>query len=298
MAIAFDAATLAAVDDTDVTSITFSHAVASATHRALVVIVWILNEGSSPAPAVTYNGDALAVQETAEAGDVTNAKAYLFFLQNPDVGTANVVVTDDGSGGTPEVYKAIAISVNSSVGAITMGDTATVIEASGTTAPSVTLSPVTANDFLVDGGVGHDSLNPVVGAGQTQRANGTMGPAAGSSYTADFFASTQPGSSGGVMSWTRSGTPGPLAYVAGVLVEAAGGGASVTPATATLTLTTFAPTVTVLSFEQVLSDESDATYVELVSADSPSTFEVTLEEAQQPGPGDGTLTIRAERLEE
>jgi hypothetical protein len=76
------------------------------------------------------------------------------------------------------------------------------------------------------------------------------------------------------------------------------GAVSVTPATATLTLTTFAPTVSLLSFEEALSDESDSTYVELVSANSPSTFEVTLAEAQQPGSGAGTLTIRAERLEE
>jgi hypothetical protein len=95
-------------------------------------------------------------------------------------------------------------------------------------------------------------------------------------------------------------TAGATTEIGGIAVEikAAAASTTVTPTTATLTLTTFAPTVTVLSFEQALSDESDSTYVELVSADSPSTFEVTLEEASQPGSGDGTLTIRAERLTE
>jgi hypothetical protein len=71
---------------------------------------------------------------------------------------------------------------------------------------------------------------------------------------------------------------------------------TLTPGPGTLTLTGFPPTVTVLSFEGALSDSDDDTYVQLSDGDDPSTFEITLEEAQQPIAGDGTLTIRAKKV--
>jgi hypothetical protein len=75
-----------------------------------------------------------------------------------------------------------------------------------------------------------------------------------------------------------------------------GYGTSVTPAAATLTFTTFAPTVLVRSFEDVLSDDDDNSYIQLNDGQDPSTFSVDLAEIGTPGPGDGTLTIRAARI--
>lgn len=75
-----------------------------------------------------------------------------------------------------------------------------------------------------------------------------------------------------------------------------GYGVSVTPSPASLTFTTFAPTVLVRSFADVLSDNDDSSYIQLNDGQDPSTFSVDLDEVGTPGPGDGTLTIRAARI--
>lgn len=89
------------------------------------------------------------------------------------------------------------------------------------TSPSVTVGSVNTDDMVVDFLL--DQSAPTVGAGQTER----WSPAA-TSYPTRFRGSTQPGSSGGVMSWTHTGS-GSRALGAVAFKAASAGGAAAVP---------------------------------------------------------------------
>lgn len=72
------------------TSITFSHTVNTQSNQILVVTSGIEDDGTTAISSVTYNGVSLS---SAVNTTNSNRRAEIWYLLNPSVGTANVVIT-------------------------------------------------------------------------------------------------------------------------------------------------------------------------------------------------------------
>jgi len=94
-----------------------------------------------------------------------------------------------------------------------VGTPVTQVALTGTTS-TVTVSSVGADDLVVDN-LNHGAVTPTIGADQTQRYTNTSGDV-------QAKGSTQPGSAGGVMSWTHSSTE----HLLGAVVFKAAAGAA------------------------------------------------------------------------
>lgn len=175
--------------------------IAANANRALVVGVatWDSVASNSLVSSVTWNGSGVGfAQITTELGPGASInRASLWGLVNPTATTADVVVTLGGESGDVGVCALSLYDVDPSVsfaGAISG-------EGTGTTSATVstTVSGVGTSDMVVDAVyVSADTLSTplTVGAGQIARQNGVI--AAGISASA---ASTQLGTSGGIMTW-------------------------------------------------------------------------------------------------
>lgn len=181
----FDAASNSGVQNATTGSVTWSHTCA-ANAKLKVHVAWGLDAFGAPT-GVTYAGSAMTAMGAA-ATVATNYKVRTWYHDSPASGANNVVISVSG----PDVI-AWAVSATSAGTPTDYNNTGT---GSGDPA-TVTVANAASGDLITDCVL--TIASPTVGADQTERLN--LGPTA----NAGFFAagSTQPGASGGVMSWTQ-----------------------------------------------------------------------------------------------
>lgn len=141
-------------------SLSFSHTVES-NHGSRILVVMIGRRSGDASSTVTYNGTTmnLAVRKTNGTSEV----AEIYYLQNPDTGAHNVVVTPSPTG--PDFHAAAAsyyfVDQSSGVVDITGGSNTT----AGNVSDSVTTNA--DNDLLINT-ISHESTSaPTLPAGQT-----------------------------------------------------------------------------------------------------------------------------------
>ena len=179
---------------------TVAHTIADNNLRVLIV----LHANKVPASKITYDGIPLTLTETlvataADATGVTDMTAW--YLINPPVGTADVVVTTGAGsavGSATQVFDFKGANITSPV------RTAAKEEDSTAGSHTADLAPTTvAGDIVVDLIAGHPSCTLTVGAGQTQVGNDETTSAGDFQFQ---YASSHETASGGstTMSWTVS----------------------------------------------------------------------------------------------
>ena len=178
---------------------TVSHTIADNNLRVLIV----LHANRNAATKVTYDGIPLILAETltstaADAPGVTDMTAW--YLVNPPVGTADVVVTvgtgGAGVGSATQIFDFKGADITSPV------RTAAKEEDSTSGSHTADLAPTTvAGDIVVDLIAAHVSHTLTVGAGQTQVANDETAGAGDNQFQ---YASSHETASGvsTTMSWT------------------------------------------------------------------------------------------------
>jgi hypothetical protein len=180
-------------------SLTWSHAVAG-TNRILVVGVSIRNNAGQVVNAngVTYAGTPLTLVDSQNNG--TSVRVELWQGVAPAVGTANIVVT----------LSASARFVGGAV-SFTGVDQTTPVDVSSfasgsSTAPSVSVTTVSNNAWVVD--VLATRLNPtaLVGAGQTSRWNASTGGGPNGVLGAGSTEGPKTPAGGVTMSWSLGAT--------------------------------------------------------------------------------------------
>ena len=147
--------------------------------------------------SVTYGGESMVEMWDALFGSFGGHAGYRFHNQ----ATASQTVTSTVPG-TPDEH---ALGVISMTGVDQTTPVGTPVSATGTTSPAtVTVGSVSADDMVVDSMYTLFGGAPSIGADQTQRyAEDLIGSAGDEIY---LKGSTQPGSAGGVMSWSNDGT--------------------------------------------------------------------------------------------
>jgi hypothetical protein len=151
--------------------------------------------------------------------DVHNRVAAIHYLANP--GNATVTATLTGNSQRISLHSMVVSGANT---ASPISDNDEIAADSPATTVTLTLTTA-ANDLLYDclTRVGNDQAGTTAGADQIQRSTFGSGAA-----TITHKSSTQPGSSGGAMSWDMSGGSD-AAYVAVNIAAAGGGGVVVNP---------------------------------------------------------------------
>lgn len=168
--IAFDAVSTA-TEGSNVSSVTFSHAVGAAGKNRILLTGTITESLDTAVSGVTFNGTALTkIHDAFDPGGGTRVE--LWYLVNPAATTANIVVTWASS-----VTRAYAAGVsytgvhqvhpiNISAEETNVGDE---------TSPSISITPTVGNTMLVDViGASSNTTTLTVGAGQTQRVNSSL----------------------------------------------------------------------------------------------------------------------------
>lgn len=259
-------------------SVTLAHYVDSViTNRVLIVEVVLQRNAAgtvSTVSGITYNGTAMtrAVRENTYA---TSISTEIWYLVAPSTGTNNVVVTLNN-----------ALTNDIVVGARTLYnvDQTTPLVTTTTNsnfASSISTNVTTSNtgDFIVD--ALYTYVAPTVGANQkltySQYANSNTYGVASSETTTTAGVYT--------MSWTLASSAD-ISHSVAVFQKAAsgGGGTTVTPGTASMSITTFAPTVTLGT---VLTPGTASLTL------SPQTPTVTVNTILTPDAGTMTLTAFA-----
>ena len=205
--------------DASTASLSFSHTVPSGANRALVVVTGH-NDGSRNVTGVSYGGVALtkAIQQDGASADT---EASIWYLVNPNVGSANVVVTVSAS------VNIVASAVNlTGVNQTTPIGTAVGV-AGNNSAPSVTVSSA-ANEVVI-GAVGAkgDAKLATHEVGQTGIYNTDSGTGSGDIRLGVDF---KPGASSASLQWTLQAAkswaavavpfkPAPTYTIAGTVFE-------------------------------------------------------------------------------
>lgn len=145
----------------NVSNITISHTIATGSDRLLLVAV--TNDGGAPS-SVEYGGVAMTLLEYYEYGGATR----VYYLKNPTVGTANIVVSWSGSS---YYYPAVFCADFTGVDQTTTFRT---VSEGGTNGTSASISPTSQVDDLVIDFFGQRSTgggcaDPTAGTGVTDR---------------------------------------------------------------------------------------------------------------------------------
>lgn len=215
MAVAFQA-TSGMQSTTTATSLTYSMTVSAGSDLALVVGV-ALEETSIDVTGVTFNGDAMTQTGSDTPSGGLFSEAQLFRLVNPDVATANIVVSVSSA----DSIISGAFSMTGVDQTTPVGTAATDTSTSDTTA-STTVASVGTDDLVVDILAADSDFVATVGADQ-----GDNDMQASLSGQVTGAMSTQAGSAGGVMSWTWTGAR-PMAQIAVAFKPSAGAAPSLT----------------------------------------------------------------------
>ena len=208
-------------------SLTFSHAVTAGPNRALVVVT-AHRDGNLNVTAITYGGVALT-QAIQQNGNANNNEVNIWYLLNPTVGSANVVVTLSGSA-------RVAAGAINLTGVHQTTPVGTAAGAAATSAaPSVTVGG--AVNELVIGAVSAngDAVSVASAGGQSSIVNTGSGTAVGDIRLA---AASKAGAASVTVSWTLGASkawgaaavpfkPAPTYQVSGTVFEDVnyGGGA-------------------------------------------------------------------------
>lgn len=195
--IAFQGATTSS-EAASATGITFSHTVTAGSNVALVVgLAYRDNGGAAPGTVTAaYNGVSMTL--LGHTGRVNQVGAAIWCLANPATGAHNVVIS---IGQTVDLLRAGAMDF-SGVDQSTpceAGNTAT--GASNT--PSIAITTVTDNSWVVDSLYSKSGNATVTGSGQTERWNGTVGGGADDTGGSTFGPKTPAGAHS--MTWTNNG---------------------------------------------------------------------------------------------
>lgn len=205
MALALDAKTQFAGDDTDVSSITWQH---TCTGADLVLIVRVQQCDPDPVAISTVTYNSVAMTQIAASVSSRDFGTYAFrtefwYLINPDTGGAfDIVVTpasecENLTGGASSWTGA-----KQDAGVIRGAAVANSATAGSTV--SVAISSATG-DFVIDAGAAGNNWNPTVGASQTLLHSGTSGVAGGTGFQIDHGSSYESGAASVTMSWTNGG---------------------------------------------------------------------------------------------
>lgn len=221
--IAFDAASSAASSSAGNT-ISVTH---TATGSDRVAFIAVLCDGGdfSSSNTATYDGNAATALWSFSDAGVGNDRLSALYVKDASLGSGAKSVVGTCNGGTAYNVKAIGVCSLTGVDQTTSVGTSPSPNGNnvGGTTPSVTVSSPASDDCIVD--VLYAWANtgtPSPGANQTQRGPTTTA-------VSQFFLSmsTQFGSDGGVMSWTKD-TNWEYAIGATPFKAAAGGGGGVT----------------------------------------------------------------------
>lgn len=258
MALALDAKTQFAGDDTDVSSLTWQHTCAG-TDRVLIVRV----QGADPNPvnisSVTYNG--VAATRIDAAASQRDFGAYSFFVEfwrllAPATGGAfDIVVTPAAE---CEVLTGGASSwagADRSSNVIRGAQTAS----SASSGSAVSLAIASAvGDVGIDAACAGNNWDPSEGANQTLLHKGTSGVAGGTGFQIDHGSSYEAGASSVTMSWSNGGANS-VGWVQSAISIRPANDIVVTPSVAALTLTAFAPNIEIGSDIEVIPSPATLT---------------------------------------
>ncbi|HSH14598.1 MAG TPA: hypothetical protein VLD18_01095 [Verrucomicrobiae bacterium] len=195
--IAFQSATTSA-EAASATGITFSHTVSSGSNLALVVgLTYRDNAGAAPSTVTaTYNGVSMTL--LGHTGRVNQVGAAIWCLANPATGPNDVVITIDQ---TVDLLRGGAIG-------FTGVDQTTPCEAGNTATgasltPTITITTVTDNSWVVDSLYSKSGNATVTGSGQVERWNGTVNAGADDTGGSTFGPKTPAGAHS--MDWSNNG---------------------------------------------------------------------------------------------
>ena len=211
--VAFDAASSAQESSGDGV-LSVSHT-SSGTDRAAFIAVAHLNTVAPYAGSVTYGGNATTEHWDAQYASLY-ANAGYSYVAPP---TSSTTVTSTLTGSTNMYWHGIGVVSFTGVDQTTPTGTPQTYQAGADVEASVTVASVGNDDMVVDSLMSRADT-PVIGADQTQRVS------IDNNWPTRFRVSTQPGSSGGVMSWTFTGGQDyqPVHLGAIAFKAAAGGG--------------------------------------------------------------------------
>lgn len=163
--IGFDAAS-SATGNTN--SLSWSHTVGVGSNRILIVGVSIMNSATQTVTGVTYAGTALTPVGFQNNG--TNCRVEIWRLVAPATGPNNIVVTLSASAR----FVAGAVSF-SNVDQTNPIDAATFAPPGNSNAPSVIVTTVTDNSWVIDTLAAIQNITVTVGAGQSEHWNINIG---------------------------------------------------------------------------------------------------------------------------
>jgi hypothetical protein len=179
----------------NVSSISWSHTVASAKGRQLLVGIAFDNDNFETVTGVTFGGVPLTLIASATFDD--DSRSELWRLANPAVSTASIVVTLSATLTSNAGICAGSVVLREVNAAAPVRGSATNTGDSGTS--SVVIA--SASGDLVFDVTGVENRALTVGAGQTQRWNLSAGV---DPKRQDSGASTEPGAASVTMSWTHT----------------------------------------------------------------------------------------------
>ncbi len=205
MALVFDGVSKFTQDISTLTSITWSHTVTDNTNGILVIGVGIRNTGANTfgVQTVTYGGNSCTLIREDEFFNSASKSSALFYLVNPPTGTANIVVSFEGS-----IWRAIGYGTS-----YTGADTASPVGAHNGQAGATGNNPSTSITTSFDNSVIFDACfvrSPSVssgtpGGGQVERCDQTNG----STFTLLLGSTKLQAIAGGTsMSWTNGSNDG------------------------------------------------------------------------------------------
>jgi hypothetical protein len=210
--VAFDAATSAKEDGGDGV-LSLSHTAAGSDRAAFAGVGWYVSGSGDASTSASYGGTGMTelwdFNPDAQAGNAG------YRLHAPATGAQTVIST---LGISTDIQTHI-LGVVSFTGVDQTTPVGTPNTAFSTTGNgTVTVASVGADDMVVENYLDNAAGTPTIGADQTQRNTQTF-------FTLNYRQSTQPGTAGGVMSWTTSGVSwwgiGAVAFKAATSVSAA-----------------------------------------------------------------------------
>lgn len=159
-----------------VTSLTQSFTVASCTNCIMLVCYQQSHSGAvgtiANISSIKFGTTSLAFGNATAAGTGPSWGTAIFYLVNPSVTTANVVITLDANHNDRAAGGSIVLFQG--VDQVTEPDATSVNNGTGTTLSTV-ITTIAANAWIMDCAIGQDDAGLTVGAGQTQRAKYTGG---------------------------------------------------------------------------------------------------------------------------
>ena len=204
--------------------VSLSHTAGGTTDRAIFVVTCGYGIGSGPATTgVTYGGTAMTNLWDVHTAVLSNLFSSGWYLPigSSLTGAQTVIATLAAS---PLVQFLFVLSLTGVDQTTPVGTPQTQGPNGSATSATVTIASVGANDLVVDNVVVDYSVTTptfTAGADQTDQASLSDGSVVGVAS----HLSTQPGSAGGVMSWSWAGGTTIDSYLGGIVFKAAAAGA-------------------------------------------------------------------------